>query len=49
MTIANEVRGKPGTDVPVLRRDRIGTAFWSVSFGAASCFLVLVALLAALA
>jgi hypothetical protein len=33
----------------MLRRDWVGTALLGVSFGAASCFLLLVALLAALA
>jgi hypothetical protein len=49
MAISHDPRGHASASAPILRRDWLGTALWGVSFGAASCFLVLVALLAALA
>jgi hypothetical protein len=49
MTISHDPRRVTSAAAPVLRRDRLTTALWSVSFAAASCFLALVALLAALA
>jgi hypothetical protein len=49
MAITHDPRRDAPASVPLLRRDRIGAALWAASLGAASCFLALVALLAALA